>query len=150
MAAVFASYPGAVADPGSAVTLSRPLWFGKRHRFSQWQVSTAAIAGWGSESGSAHLAIALVPRLNLYLGRVFGLELGVGPTIVAQVGSPSAIGGGLLASGGYVFRFWDDDRRRLKLTLTMQVAAYAARDPDNDCAANASAFGVGLAYETPY
>lgn len=69
---------------------------------------------------------------------------------MAQVGARSVIGAGLFASGGYVFRLWDDDRRRIMLAVTMQVGFYFASDPENDLATNAGALALGLAYETPF
>lgn len=148
-AAVFANYPGAVSDLGVAGAVVKPLWLGRRYRYAQLDVGAILVGGWGTESGSAYVSLAPVSGLNLFFGDLFGFELRGGPALVAQLGDSTVLGGALLAQGGYVVRPWQDDRRRLKLLLTMQVGAYAASDPGNDYAVNASAFAVGLAYETP-
>ena len=49
-----------------------------------------------------------------------------------------------------MFRFFEDDRRRLKLLVLMHVGGYFASDPGNDIGANASAMGIGLAYEAAF
>lgn len=54
------------------------------------------------------------------------------------------------SSSGYVFRFWNDDRRRLKLLVSMHAGGYFAFDAGSDLGMNANALGVGLAYEAPF
>ena len=87
--------------------------------------------------------------------RLFHDFAGVGSTlaltaVIAQVGERRVIGVGMFASGGYVFRLWDDDRKRLKLLMVMYNGGYFAPDPGNDLGLNANALGVAVAYETPF
>lgn len=148
-AVMFASYPMSVEDPGPAVTLSRPLWLGRRHRYFQWYAGATLLAGYGASSRHSHLAAGPQLGFDLYLGSVLGFEVRTGVAGLAQVGSRSVVGVGLLQSGGYVFRLWSDNRRRLKLVVTMQAGGYFASDPGNDVGMNASALGLGVAYEGP-
>ena len=147
--AVFASYPMSLEDPGPAAVLATPFWLGERHRFFQWVLDGDVLVGFGTASNHGHVAVMPQAGVNLYIGSVFGFELRVGPAGIVQVGARTVGGLGLAASGGYVFRFWDDDRRRLKLLMIMQGGGYLADDPGNDLGMNAGAFGVGVAYEAP-
>jgi hypothetical protein len=148
-AAEFANYPGSFSDLGVAASLGKPLWLGRRYRHAQLDLSGTINLGWGAEANHAYIAAAPQVGVNLFLGSFFGLEFHVGPALLAQLGERSVVGCGLLANGGYVFRPWSDDRRRIVLALTMQVGAYFASDPENDLAMNASAVTFGLTYETP-
>jgi hypothetical protein len=146
---MYASYPMSIEDPGPALVATKPLWLGKRHRYVQWVLDGAALVGAGTQSKHAHLAIGPQVGTNLYLGGTFGLEFRVGVAGIFQVGSRTVAGLGLSGAGGYVFRFWDDDRRRLKVEIVMNAGGFIADDAGNDLGANASSFGVGLVYETP-
>ena len=147
---MFASYPRSIEDPGPALVLGKPLWLGARHQFFQWVLDAEVLAGFGTASRHAHLAVAPQFGFNLYLGSVFGFELRFGPTAILQAGHRTVVGLGLSGGGGYVFRFFEDDRRRLKLLVLMHVGGYFASDPGNDIGANASAMGIGLAYEAAF
>jgi len=148
--AVFASYPMSIEDPGGGVFAARPLWLGERYRFFQWVLDAHALVGFGTDSHHGHLALGPRAGFDLFLGSVFGFELRFGVAGVAQVGHRTVGGFGIGGGGAYVFRFWDDDRRRVKLAFSMLGGAYFADDPGNDLAANAGQFAIGLAYETPY
>jgi hypothetical protein len=147
---LYASHPMSISDPAPLLLVSKPLWLGARHSSAQWVADAAIAAGYGTESSSMHVAVAPRVGVDVFLGRMFGFELRVGPTIVAQVGPSSAAAVGMMAGGGYVFRFWDDDRKRLKLLVHLQAAGYLASDPDNDMFPNAMAMGMALGYEQPY
>jgi len=149
-AEVFASSPMAIEDPGFAAIAGKPLWLGNRHRFFQWVVDADLIVGFGTDSHHAHLAINPHAGFNLYFGSVFGFELRVGVSGIAQLGPHSALGLGASGTGAYVFRLWNDDRRRLKLLVLMHAGAFLADDPGSDLATGAGGFGAGLAYEMPY
>ena len=149
-AAVFASYPMSIEDPGGAVFATRPLWLGERYRFFQWVIDAQAVVGFGTGSKHAHASVGPRAGFDLFLGSVFGFELRLAGGGVAQVGRRTV--GGFAVGGGaaYVFRFWDDDRRRVKLEMSFASGAYVAADPGNDLAGNAGQMVVGLGYETPY
>jgi hypothetical protein len=147
---MFDSYPMSIADPGPALVVGMPFWLGVRHRFFQWVLDGNALIGYGTASKHAHLAVAPQFGFNLYLGPVYGFELRMGPAGILQAGERTVVGLGLAVSGAHVFRFWDDDRRRLKLMVVTHQGNYFADDPGNDLGMNASAFGGALAYETPF
>lgn len=148
-AADFANYPNSISDLGVAASIAKPLWLGYRHRHLQFDLSGMIVVGCGFEKRHAYVAASPQLGLNLFLGSLFGVEFHVGPTLVSQLGERSVVGAGLLGQGGYVFRPWTDDRRRIALMLTMQAAFNFASDPGNDLATNASAVTFGVAYETP-
>jgi hypothetical protein len=148
-AALFANYPMSIEDPGVALFASKPLWLGNRYRFFQWAADINALAGFGVDYKHAYLALGPQVGPNFYLGSVFGLELRFGVDGMLQAGERMAAGIGLSGAGGYVFRFWDDDRKRLKLWMQMHYGFYIADDPGNDLATNAAALALGLGYETP-
>jgi hypothetical protein len=148
-AAVFANYPMSIEDPGVALFASKPLWLGNRYRYFQWAADVNALAGFGVDHKHAYLALGPQVGPNFYLGSVFGLEFRFGVDGVLQAGERMAAGIGFSGAGGYVFRFWDDDRKRLKLWMQMHFGFYIADDPGNDLATNAAAFALGLGYETP-
>lgn len=149
-ATVFSNYPGSYSDLGAAGMVAKPLWLGQRNRHLQFELRGALFLGWGVEMSHAYGAVAPQAGLSLFLGDTFGLEFHVGPALMTQVGERSVVGAGMFASGGYVFRPWNDDRRRLMLAITTQVGFYFASDPDNDLATNAGALALGVAYETPF
>ncbi len=146
---VFANYPMAIGDPGVALFADKPLWLGNRYRFFQWAAEANAVAGYGSEQQHGYLALGTRFGPNFYLGSVFGLEFRFGVDALAQVGQRTVGGCGLSGAGGYVFRFWDDDRKRLKLWFELHSGVYIGNDPDNDLAANAGALLLGVGYEEP-
>jgi hypothetical protein len=147
--AVFANYPMSIEDPGVAVFATKPLWYGNRYRFFQWVAEANALVGFGTDKLHAYAAVGPQFGWNFYFGSVFGLEFRYGLDALMQVG-PRTVGGlGFSGGGGYVFRLWDDDRKRLKLWMQMHFGFYLAEDPDNDLATNAGAFTLGLGYETP-
>lgn len=148
--ATFASYPMSREDPGPALVVGKPLWLGLRHRFFQWVADGNVLVGFGTSSKHVHLAVTPQFGFNLYLGSVFGFEFREGAAVIMQAGQRTVAGIGLSASGGYVFRFWDDDRRRLKVLMVMHIGGYFAADPGNDLGMNANALGICLAYETPF
>lgn len=146
---VFANYPVSIEDQGAALFVSRPLWLGNRYRFFQWVAEANALVGYGTDKQHAYAAAGPRFGANLYLGSVFGLEFRWGIEGLAQVGARTVGGIGLSSGGGYVFRFWDDDRRRIKLWGEMHMGAYFAEDRENDLGMNAGAFVLGLGYEEP-
>jgi hypothetical protein len=149
-AAVFASYPMSISDPGGALFAVRPLWLGDRYRFFQWVVDAHAVLGFGTETKHAHTSIGPRAGFDLFLGSVFGLELRIGAAGVAQIGRRTVGGFGIGGGAAYVFRFWEDDRRRLKLAIAMLGGAYFADDPGNDLGGNAGQMSIGVGYEMPY
>jgi hypothetical protein len=146
---IAASYPGSIEDPGPALAVATPLWLGDGG-VVQGVIESATSFAWGTASHHAHVATSVRFGGDLYLGSVFGFEMALGPVVLAQVGRRGVLGLGLEISGGYVFRFWDDERRRVSLDLTFRGGGYLAEDEGNDLAANAAAFVVGLGYEAPY
>ena len=147
--AMFANYPMSIEDPGAALFASKPLWLGNRYRFFQWVAGASALVGFGTDHDHAYVAVGPDVGANFYLGSVFGLEFRLGADGLVQAGKRTVAGLGIAGSGGYVFRFWDDDRRRIKLWMQMHFGVYIADDPGNDLATNAGAFALGLGYETP-
>lgn len=91
-AAMFASYPNSVEDPGPALALGKPLWLGERHRFAQWSTNLQLLAGYGTASQSGHVAVGPDVGLALYFGPVFGLEFRTGAAAIAQLGRRSVAG----------------------------------------------------------
>jgi len=87
--------------------------------------------------------------LNLFFGSVVGLEFRLGLAGISQVGRDSAMGLGFSGGGGYVFRFWDDDRKRIKLEMNMLAGFFLADDSGNDLATNAGGMLIGIGYEMP-
>lgn len=146
---VFANYPMSITDPGVALFVAKPLWLGNRYRYFQWVVEANALAAYGTDYEHAYFALGPQLGANFFLGSVFGLEFRVGPAGVLQAGKRTVGGIGMSGAGGYVFRFWDDDRKRVKLWMQMCSGVYIADDPGNDLAANAGAFTLGLGYEAP-
>jgi hypothetical protein len=147
--AMFASYPQSIEDDGFALGVAKPLWLGTRYQYFQWDVDALVVGGMGGTSHSVYLGVGPQVGFNLYLGSVFGFELQMGLAGIGQLGSHSVLGAGFLGSGGYVFRFWKDDRKRLKLLVTLWEGGYFASDPGNDLGTNAMMMAVGLAYEMP-
>ena len=148
--AVFASYPMSIEDPGGALFVTRPLWLGERYRFFQWVLDAHALAGFGGHSHHGHVALGARAGFDLFLGSVFGFELRIEAAGLAQLG-PHTVGGfGIGGGGAYVFRLWDDDRKRVKLAMSFLGGGYFASDPGNDLGGNAGRFSLGLGYETPY
>ncbi len=146
---VFANYPVSMEDEGAALFGARPIWLGNRYRFFQWVAEVNALVGFGAKELHAYAAAGPRFGFNLYLGSVFGLEFRWGIEGIAQVGARTVGGIALSGGGGYVFRFWDDDRRRLKLWGEMHTGGYFAEDPENDLGMNAGAFVLGLGFEEP-
>jgi hypothetical protein len=147
--AVFANYPMSIEDPGVALFAAKPLWYGKRYRFFQWVADANALVGFGTDRMHAYAAVGPQFGWNLYLGSVFGLEFRYGIDALVQAGERTVAGFGFGGGGGYVFRFWDDDRKRVKLWVQMHFGFYLAQDPGNDLGTNAGAFSLGLGYEAP-
>lgn len=145
---VFANYPMSMEDAGFAVFGSRPLWLGNRYRFFQWVGEANAVLGFGTEQKHAYAAAGPAFGFNLYLGSVFGLEFRWGVAGLLQVGTRTEPGLALSSCGGYVFRLWKDDRKRLKLWVQQYMGAYFAPDPSND-APMYGAMLMGLGYEQP-
>jgi hypothetical protein len=148
-AAVFANYPMSIEDPGAALFAAKPLWYGNRYRFFQWVADANALVGFGTDRLHAYAAVGPQFGPNFYFGSVFGLEFRFGADALLQAGERTVGGFGFGGSGGYVFRFWNDDRKRVKLWTQMHFGFYLASDPGNDLATNAGAFALGLGYETP-
>jgi hypothetical protein len=146
---VFANYPVSIEDQGAALFGARPLWLGNRYRFFQWVAEVNAMVGFGANKMHAYAAAGPRFGFNLYLGSVFGLEFRWGIEGIAQVGARTVGGLALSSGGGYVFRFWDDDRRRIKLWGEFHTGFYVAEDAANDLAMNAGAFVLGLGFEEP-
>jgi hypothetical protein len=147
--AMFANYPMSIEDPSLALFAAKPLWYGKRYRFFQWVADANALVGFGTDKLHAYAAVGPQFGANFYFGSVFGLEFRYGLDALVQVGARTVGGFGFGSSGGYVFRFWDDDRKRVKLWVQMRFGFYLADDPGNDLGANAGAIALGLGYETP-
>lgn len=147
---IFASFPGSLTDGGPALHAAVPLWLGQRYRFAQWRVDAQVLVGLGTATKNVYVAPGVQAGCEIYLGSVLGLEFLAGAAGIAQLGKRTVGGVGFSGSGGYVFRFWPDDRRRVKLLMTMLSGGYFASDPGNDMGLNASVLGVGLAYEAPY
>jgi hypothetical protein len=147
--AVFASFPMSIGDPGIALVVGTPLWLGNRYRFFQWAAEVNGVVGFGTDEKNAYVLVGPQIGPNFYFGSVFGFELRIGLDGVAQLGHRTVGGLALGGSGAYVFRFWDDDRKRIKLMMQMRSGGYFADDPGNDLGMNAGAFIGGLAYETP-
>ena len=145
----FASYPMSIDDPGLALFVSKPLWLGNRYRFFQWVAEANALVGLGYTTMHGYAAVGPQFGWNFYFGSVFGLEFRVGVDGLLQAGSRTVAGIGMGGSGAYVFRFWDDDRTRVKLMMQMHAGGYFADDPGNDLGTNAGVFALGLAYEKP-
>jgi hypothetical protein len=147
---VFAAFPGAYEDPGPAFYLDTPLFLGTRHRFFQWAVDAVGLAGYGTYEHNGYVMAGAQAGFDLFLGGVFGFEFRWGLAGMAQLGHRSVPGIAMTGSGGYVFRFWDDDRKRVKLHFAMAFGGYfAADDPMNDAPMHGALTG-GLAYEMPY
>jgi len=146
---IYASFPGSMTDEGFALTVAPTLWLSKRWRFFQWVADGFVQAGFGMRSAHVHTVFGARFGGNLFLGPVFGLELRVGAAGVAQLGKHTVGGAAMAGSGAYVFRFWDDDRRRIKLTMLFHAGGFFADDPGNDLGSNAIGMGLGLAYEMP-
>ena len=148
--AVFANHPNSISDEGFAVFVNKPLWLGDRYRYFQWALDAAAVGGYGTNLHHGYVIAAAQFGPNFYLGSVFGLEFRFGAGAMMQLGERNVPGIVFSGGGGYVFRFWDDDRKRVKLWASMNFGGYLKSDPMNDLGANAGAMGLGLAYETPY
>jgi hypothetical protein len=148
--AVFANYPMSMEDPGFALFVNKPLWLGTRYAFFQWALDASSIVGFGTYEKHAYLVGGAQFGPNFYFGSVFGLEFRWGLGGMMQVGERMAPAILLTGAAAYVFRFWDDDRKRVKLWLSMNFGGYLASDPMNDLGANAGVLGAGLAYERPY
>jgi hypothetical protein len=147
--AVFANYPMSIEDPGVMLFAAKPLWYGTRYRFFQWVADANAVVGFGTDRMHAYAALGPQFGTNFYFGSVFGLEFRFGADALLQAGARTVGGFGFGGSGGYVFRLWDDDRKRIKLWMQMHFGFYLADDPGNDIATNAGAMGIGLGYEQP-
>jgi hypothetical protein len=83
---MFASYPMSIEDPGPALVLGKPLWLGTRQRFFQWVLDGNLLAGFGTASKHAHIAVTPQFGFNLYLGSTFGFELRIGAAGILQAG----------------------------------------------------------------
>ena len=149
-AVMFSSYPGSYEDAGPALYFAKPLWLGQRHRYLQWELDVGVLAGVGSQSRHGHVGVGPRFGVNVYLGSMLGFEMQIGPAFIAQLGRRQVAGVGIFASGGYVFRLWKDDRRRLKLLVIMYNGGYFAPDPGNDLGLNANALGMSIGYETSF
>src|SRR5262245_47601570 len=147
--AAFANFPMSMGDEGGALYASKPLWLGNRYRFFQWASDLSGIAGFGTYSHHAYALVGPTIGCNLYFGSVFGLEFRTGLDAMAQIGPRTVVGLTLGMSDAFVFRFWKDDRKRLKLLAHQHFGGYFASDPGNDMGMNAGMFGLGLAYEQP-
>ena len=146
----FSNYPSSIGDLGPALGIGKPFWLGTRHRHFQWSLDTAGLIGHGLSLNNTYFAIGPQGGFNFYLNSFWGLEFRMGIAALAQMGSRNVFGVGIAGSGGYVFRFWRDDRKRLKLFLQMIGGTYFVKDPSNDLAMNASSFGAGIGYEVPF
>jgi len=147
--AMFANYPMSMEDGGPMVFASKPLWLGNRYRFFQWAADMHALVGFGTNEKHAYVIAGPNFGFNLYLGSVFGFELREGIEGIAQIGERNVGGFMIGGMGAYVFRFWKDDRKRLKLQIHMHFGGYLASDPGNDMGMNAAMLGMGLGYEQP-
>lgn len=151
-AAVVASFPNSIGDPGPGILLAKPFWLGPRKRAFQWVFDASFFGLWGTETGNAHLALS--PRLgfDILIGPVYGMEIRFGPGAVLQAG-PRTVAGFDIFAGSFAHSFRlkkGDDDHRLKVLAFMNAGFWAARDPENDLATNNMAMGIGLGYETPY
>jgi len=149
-AAMFSSYPMSREDPGPSLALSTPWWIGKNHRWIQLHADLGLLAGWGVDSGHAHLSLGPRFGANIYMGPVVGLEIIVGLGGLAQVGPRTVFGLGFVGQSAWVFRLSRDGQPRLKLQMQMHSGGYFADDPGNDLGTNAMALGLGLALERPW
>ena len=147
---MYAKYPLSIEDPGVALQVMKPLWLGERHSYHQWVFNAGLIAGFTVESHHLQLNAHAVFGVDFFFGDFFGLEFSLGPAIFTQLGRDNVFGLGMQGGGGYVFRFWDDDRQRLKLLVNIQAGAYIADDLGNDMGLNAMAMGAGLHYMFAY
>lgn len=146
---MFASFPLSIEDPGPNLIAGKPLWLGHRYRFFQWELHGLASAGYGTRSHHGYFSAGPQFGFELYLGPVFGFDIRLGPAAMMQVGARTVPALGFGSSGGYVFRFWKDDRKRIKLETVMNVGVVLARDPGNDVGTNAGQLGAALIYEAP-
>jgi len=145
-----AAFPGSLETSGPALRVAMPLLVGPRGDALQVRadVASTTVFGVGDRTGVWEI-LSLEGLVDLYLGPVLGFELHIGIAGIAQVASPMAAGVGLAGGGAWVFRFWEDDRRRLKLEFAGAIGGYFGDDPGNDLGMNAAAGIIGLGYETP-
>ena len=146
---MFASFPMSMEDPAITLFAAKPLWLGNRYRLFQWVAEVQGTFAYGMSSQHAYAVAGPYFGWNLYFGSVFGLEFRFGVDAIAQVGERMVGGITFGGTGGYVFRVWKDDRKRLKLLIQQHAGFYFAEDPGNDLGTNAMAFAVGVGYEQP-
>jgi hypothetical protein len=137
------------ADPTLGLVVAKPLWLGERHRYHQWAVDLSGLAGYMSSTDHGYLLLGPTAGINLYFGSVFGFELREGVSGMMQLGARTAAAAVLGGSGAYVFRLWADDRKRVKLQLTMNMGFYFAKTEPSDFAFSAGGGAVSVAYEAP-
>jgi len=147
----FAAFPGSREVLGPALRIAKPVLVGGRGSVFQVRVDLASttIFGLGDRSGVWEI-VSLVGHLDIYLGTVFGFEFNMGVAGLAQLASPMAAGAGMAMGGAWVFRCWEDDRKRLKLELAAMVGSYFGDDEGNDLGLNAAGGMIGIGYETPF
>lgn len=147
-AGAFGAYPGSIEAVGPWLGVDAPLWLGHRYRFFQWRAGLNGVARVSPERGKAQLVAGPQAGFDLYFGSFYGFELLMGLGAGGQVGKRWAPALGLNGGGSHVFRFFKDDRKRIKLSVSMYGGAYLASDPGNDLGTSAMALGLGVGYET--
>ncbi len=139
---------------GASLALNHPLWFGTRYGGFQWVAGLSGSLG----GGFGRHTVALLNAgpdigFNVYCGSVFGFELRHGLALAGYSGAATGVGLGVRASFSYVFRFWSDDRTRIKLDTQVfaggSIVETGSR-PASDTPFGLANLGMGLVYETPY
>lgn len=147
--AVFARSPGSVSEAGGFASLARPLWLGGAGRAGQLEARVTGVVGVG-ERPTVYTMAGVSFGGTLLLVRRFGFRLFVGPTAGVQWGGDGVVPSfGMLGTGGYVLRPFDDPRRQITLDLQMSFGFALRSDPGND-APLGGVIGIGLGYQTPY
>lgn len=148
--AIAASFPGSQGDPGGSLAVTNVLYEWGRNGIFQARIDATVLAVWGSEQQQGYMVVAPQAVLQLYFGSVLGYEIGIGAGGIMQVGQVSQIGAGMFGSGAYTFRFWRDERRRLKLGIQFFVGSYFADDQGNDLGFGAGIISGGIGYESSF
>ena len=146
-AAYLSTFPGAMAD-GGPMALGSLTFLRRGGRHLELSLDAALGLAFGVETSSLHLTLGPRAGAALFFGWI-GFEMKMGLSALFQLGPRSAGGFGFWAEGGYVFRFGEAYRQRLKLLLSVRPAFYLAADPGNDLGMNAMAMALLLAYEWP-
>jgi hypothetical protein len=146
----FGRYPGGVTDLGGQLMVAKPLWSSPVAARLQADTQVHGLLGVG-ESLTIYPGLALSSGGYLHLLRWLSLEVRVGLFSSLQVGGGEGLAPivGLYGGGGYVFRFWDDPRTRLRLSISLNRGGVLRSDTANDdCPLCYGFLGIGLAFET--